>query len=563
MTITAVENRIADPSMNFSMAGTLFRNLETHPGDVFYRPPILSKNQEVKLSRREIVRQARHVERFSEHVRGAIDHKADTVIGATLRVHPQPDFDLLGIEDPEARKKFIQQAKRWFNNWAYDSRLLCDAEGHYNFAGMMWLAYRNVEGPDGECAGVIHYEEDRRTRYSTRWATFVTVVDPDRVATPSDKTGLDNIFQGKRLDENGRMISMFIAKKHPSEGWSGASDEYVEVPRETNWGRPMCFHWFVKTRGGQQRGITNLVTILAPSTALQAFDTVYLKSAALNAELATYIRTRSSPEVIADQLAPARSITDQWDFFANKVDYYGKKKFRIGGGAQALPVFAPDDEVMMTAVNRAIDDPTPFRMGVMRSFASATGVPVSSVSQNYAEANYSSERASKLDSWLGVARNRTLFTGHAATLVYSAVIEEAVAEGWIEMDPSWPPFQENRAAYTACAWTGPGMGWIDPQKEAAAYKTLLDLRVTSRTRIAAERGEDIIEILDELQTEQQEAEDRDLVLEPLQPGQEDPTAAGAGGSEEQSAAQKSKKKKGAGGAAGRDGDGDGVADEKQ
>lgn len=199
-----------------SAAGSLFRNLEAFAGDVFYRPPTMSKNQEVRLARSDIVKKARDVERFSELVRGGLDRKADMVVGPRLRVHPQPDFELLGIEDPEARKKFIAQCKRWFNNWAYDDRKLCDAEGHYDFGGMMWMAYRNSEGPDGEAGIVIHFDKDRRSAYGTRWGSFVTVVDPDRIESPPEQAGNDRVFEGKFLDRHGRMLGMWVRVRHPT-----------------------------------------------------------------------------------------------------------------------------------------------------------------------------------------------------------------------------------------------------------------------------------------------------------------------------------------------------------
>ena len=512
------QGEIAGPDMLFNWSGTLFKNLESTGGQVFYRPPITSRNQEVKIARSDVVRQARHVERFSELVRAGIDRAADTVVGPRLRVHPQPDFELLGIEDREARKRFISQAKRWFNNWAYDFRHLCDAEGDGDFGRLMWLAYRHVKGPDAESFGIIHYDPERRTKYRTRWATYVTVLDPDRVETPPQKAGDDHVFEGIELDDDRRMTAIWVLLRHPNDPGQ-VENSWKRVPRETDYGRPVAWHYFGKTRGGQKRGLSPLVTVLRRTTMLDAFDTSYVAAAAINSELATYIKTKSSPQVVSDQLAPA--ITDPeavWGLFTQKVDYYGKQKFRIGrGSGQRLAVMGPDDEIAMTAVNRANADPTPFRNGIIREIASVTGNPFAATAQNYSEANYSSERANKLDVWLGVTRERTHFSASPPTLIYAAVIEEAIALGLIDMDPDWPPFDENRAAYCACTWTGPGMGWIDPQKEANAWQTLLSLKVTSRARIAAERGDDIFEIMDELAIEEDEALVRGLELAPVSP----------------------------------------------
>src|SRR3546814_17092259 len=61
-----------------------------------------------------------------------------------------------------------------------------------------------------------------------------------------------------------------------------------------------------------------------------------------------------------------------------------------------------------------------------------------------------------------------MFVNHVAKLVYSAVLEEAFALGILSAPAGAPDFHEARAAYTACTWTGPGMGWVDPLKEANA-----------------------------------------------------------------------------------------------
>jgi lambda family phage portal protein len=538
--------------------GGLFKNMETFPGQVLYTPPKMSARQEGKIARRDSVRAARNAERTSEHIRGGIDRKTDMVVGATLRVHAQPDWDLLGLNDGEdgwkTKKPFAQACQREFYNWAYDSRLLQDAEGHYNFGGLMWLAFRNLIGPDAECAGIIHYDEARAERYKARWATFVTILDPDRIETPPEKAGEENVFEGKKLDEHGRMTGFWVAKKHPSEGAGSISDVgHTFVPRETEWGRAMGFHWFVKTRGGQQRGVTSLVTILRKTGMLDGFDDAYLGAAVVNQVLSNYIETMASPETMAEQLAPAINGKSPFDY---KLDYYEKAKIRIGG--VRIPTMPPGDKIMMTAVNRAIGDPSAFRNGFLREFASSLGMSFEQLSMNFSDANYSAARAALLEVWRGVLTQRKMFTAHVASLIYAAVIEEAIYKGRIQLPPGAPPFQENRAAYTACAWTGPGMGWIDPQKEANAIKTMLEIKMKSRAQAVAEMdGGDYLETFDQIEQEILEAEERNFTLDPLAPGTpgaEDPQ----GDTPEEQSANAAKKKKAAGA---KDGDGDGQVQE--
>jgi len=511
---------------SFGGGGSLFKNMETFPGQVLYTPPKMSAKREGQIARRDSVRAGRHAERTSEHIRGGIDRKTDMVVGATLRVHPQPDWDLLGLNDGEdgwkKKKPFAQACAREFNNWAYDSRLLQDAEGHYNFGGLMWLAFRNIVGPDAECAGIIHYDEARMAAYKARWATYVTILDPDRIQTPADQVGNPNVFEGKKLDKDGRMVGFWVTKDHPSDGITSIEDSKpVYVPRETDWGRAIGFHWFMKTRGGQMRGVTNLTTVMRKTGMLDGFDDAYLGAAVVNQVLSNYIETMASPETVAEQLAPQGGGVSAWD---SKLGYYEKAKIRIGG--VRIPVMPPGDKVMMTAVNRAIGDPSAFRNGFLREFASALGISFEQLSLNFSDANYSAARAALLEVWRGVLTQRKFFTAHVASLIYAAVIEEAIARGRIEMPEGAPPFQENRAAYTACSWTGPGMGWIDPQKEANAIKTMLEIKLKSRQQAAAEMdGGDYLETFDQIEQERFEAEERGFDLDPLAPGTPDSAAA--------------------------------------
>lgn len=550
---------------NYSLS-SLFPNVESYGGSLLYTPSLTDKNHEVRVARDDIVRQARQAERASELIRAGIDRHADMVVGAMLRVHPQPDWDLLGIDDKEERKRIVREMRRAFYDWAYDSRLLCDAEGHYNFSGMMWMAFRNLAGPDAETALVIHYDEAREQRLKARWATYVTVVDPDRLGTPAEKADQEaegKIFQGRELDENGRMTGMYVRKKHPNEsGYTGLANDYVYVPRETSFGRPMAIHWFIKTRGRQQRGISPLATVLKATNMLRKFDESYLASAVINSQLATYIKTSSSAKVVAQNLAPAAgtSADEAWSLFGKKVDYYDKAKFKVGPAR--IPVLPIDDEIVMTAVNRAIEDPSAFRNGHIREQASAVGNGFEQMSLNYSESTYSSARAGELQVWRGVMRVRTMFTGHVASQIYGCIIEEAIAKGRVVLPAGAPPFQEHRTAWTGAAWTGPGMIWIDPLKEAKAYETLLNLKVTTRGRIAAERGDDFFEILEEEAAEREAADELGITLDMLMPGQVDPNAEGDAVETSASGVPKTKRRT-SGGAPARDGDGDGAVEEEE
>jgi len=543
-------------------ATALYKNLETFAGQVQYVPSSLSAKQEGQRARKDAVRLARHAERTSESLRGGLDRKADMVVGATLRVHAQPDWDLLGLNDGrdgwKTKKPFAKSCERVFRDWADDDRCLQDAEGHYNFGGMMWMAFRNLVGPDGECAGIIHYDEARQKRYGAKFATFVTILDPDRIETPADQVGQPNVFEGKKLDEHGRMTGFWVSKKHPSEGIADVDDMgHTFVPRETPWGRAIGFHFYQKTRGGQMRGVTKLATVLRRTGQMDTLDDAQIGAAIVNQVLSNYIETEANAEAVADNLAPAGGVTHSGMSFDSKLNYYDKAKIRIGG--TRIPVMPPGDKIVMSAVDRAVSDPTSFRNNFLREIASALGISFEQLSMNFSDANYSAARAALLEVWRGIITLRKLFTAHVAKLIYSAVIEEGIFKGMITLPAGAPSFKDNRAAYTACIFTGPGMGWIDPQKEANALETMLRIKMKSRKTAAAEMdGSDIEETFDDIEEDRRMAEERGFDLDPLAPGTD--SAVEGAANDNGDGESTSGKKKPAGGP--KDGDSDGQVEEE-
>lgn len=543
----------------FSTAATLFRNVETSAGQVRILPQLQSARQEGRKARRDIVKAARHVERFSEHVRGGLDKKADYTVGPRLMVRPTPEWDSLGVDDVAAQVKFQNDLAREFRLWAYDNRLLQDAEGHYDFGGLMWMALRNLQGPDGECAGVIHYDERRARRYGTRWATYLSIIDPDRIETPPEYAGNDNVQDGKVLDPDGRMIGMFIRKYHPSDVVTSVP-KWELVDRETKTGRPVAFHWFVKTRASQLRGISTLVTIIKQTGMVDQFDDAYLAAAVINQMLATWIESPMPTEVVRENLAPAASgASGTWGLFENKLGYYDKAKMRFGGAQ--IPVLPPGDKINMSAVNRAVDDPSAFRNGFLREFASSIGISFEQIANTFGDSNYSAARAAILDAWQGILKLRYQFGQHVASLVFDAVAEEAIVKGFVQLPAGAVPFYQARGAWTRCEWTGPGMPQIDPVKDANANKILLETKLTSRAAIIAERGENYVDVFDQIGKERAEAEERGFTLDPPAPGSpgaEDPGAAEVAAAEEDTAGKPKPKKKGT---SVKDGDGDGQLQE--
>lgn len=498
----------------------LFKNIESFPGQLMITPSTMSARQEEKITRKDAVRGARQVERTNEHVRGGIDRKVNMVVGAKLRIKATPQAELLAMEagwTPEYamtwKKTWARQCEAVFHDWAYSKRCVQDAERHYNFGGLMWLAYRGLTGPDAAFCGFIGYDEARAAKYKSRWATYLALIDPDRIATPPEMIDPEekHIFEGRRIDDLGAMEGFWITRGHPSEGGLAAT-EYQYIPRETDWGRPFGFHWFMKYRPGAQHGLTTLLTSLRHSTMLDRFDDARLGAAILQELFAVYAHSDADADAVAASLAPMNGGSS---IFEKKLDFYNEAKIRFG--TARVGVLPTGDKLEMLAASRSGVDPTAFVNSFLRKLAMTLDLPFEQFANDYSQANYSSIRASLLDAWRGVVAQRHLFGQQLPANCFDAIVEEALFRGRLILPPNAPPFSEFRDAYTSCEVTGPGMGWVDPKKEMEAFEIAVRNRFTSRKRIAAQNGDDVLEIFDEIAAEEEEAESRGIDLEPVAP----------------------------------------------
>lgn len=488
------------PGSPYHGAAALYPGLENAPSNAYLFPSLMSAAEEGAISRREATRQGRQAERQSESIRGGIDRKVHTLVGADLFPRLTPDWRTLGLTADWAAQ-FARVGEALLKSWAIDRRKVADAEGHYTFGGLMWLAARNVTGPDGETFGIIHYDTARARRLNTPWATTVTVLDPQRVETPPSYFDDGRVHDGKLLDDYGRMLGFYFNRQPRGPGGGLRDLEYGFCPRENRQGRPMGWHYFAKHRGAAQRGVTALATILKRSRMLDKLDGAQLGAAIVAAAMATFVKTAGSPEEARDNLAPAGT-TGEADMLG-KLNLYDKLKLRIGPAR--IPVLPNGDEIVISAADRAAGDPRAFRGGYLRDFASAIGTTAESLSLDYSDVNYSSARAALIDIWRGIMAERSMFSSAVPALIVDAVLEECVTKGWLPIPAGAPSFYEEREAYTRCQFTGPAMGWVDPKKEAEAAQLRTDPSrpLSTLTDENSNQGRSFDEVVDERVREQQ------------------------------------------------------------
>ena len=170
---------------------------------------------------------------------------------------------------------------------------------------------------------------------------------------------------------------------------------------------------------------------------------------------------------------------------------------------------APGEELQFFSPNRPDDSFTPFVQQMLRAVAAGVGCSYTQVSSDFSQSNYSSSRLELLETR---AHYRTLQQYLIETLcqeVYKKWIEMAVMSGNLDL----PGYDSEPERYEECKWIPPAAQFVDPQKEAAAYKSLIRSGVMTLSQVIALHGGDFDEQMRQRQREIEMAKELGIVLD--------------------------------------------------
>ncbi len=480
----------------------------------------ISANKETIPQRQQAVNNAREADRNHPFIHAGLSKRAINTVGAALRLQYLPNWTALGI-NPKSKqaKDFVQMVENHFSLWGEDFRFLCDAQRQGQFGAMMLLACRECMGTEGETLIINRYDEARMEKYRATYATFFEIVSCDRLSTPMNYVEGNPrgpvIIAGKELDEYGAAVAFHVTETHPADRIVG-EQKWARVPRETEWGRPVGIHFFFRHRAGQQRAMPAIIASLRSIKMLDKFDNAELEAANLNAMLSIFVESEGTSEEVLQRLTQATPtggnnvLADLWD---RKFDLYDQLALTADG--VRIPVLPPGDKIKMETASRANGDSKNFRSAYMRAMASQLNLTYEQFSGDYSETTFSSARSALIDVWRLVTADRILFTQHVAQPIFVGFLEELFVradELGIDWPAEWPDFYENIIAYTQCEFRGPGMGWVDPQKDAQAAKLRTEAGLSSPTSEAASQGQSFTDNIDQIARDHAYARDAGVAI---------------------------------------------------
>lgn len=430
---------------------------------------------------------------------GAITRLLDNAVGGGFRHVAMPDWQALahvsGNEnfDLDWAKEYARAAQAEFRLWSTDIGRYCDLARRLSWGEITRLGMRQYF-QEGEPLGIVQW----RPHQNARFATCVQMVDPDRLSNPYLEPDQPHLRGGVEIDEDGVAIAYHIRRAHQAQ-WMIPELAYTweRVERETDWGRPIVIHCFESDRATQHRGAGGVLRpVLARLKMLARYDSVELQAAILNAVLAAWIESPYDPETVGSALEAqvAGDIRNaQLGVYENlRSIYHDDPDNNIALNNVRVSRLYSGEKMSAWTANRPSAAFDNFEAAMLRNAASAIGgISYEQLSQDWSRSNYSSARASLLESWKAIGRMRMLFTSAFCAPIYSCVLEEAHDAGRLPMpDGSVPGYQEMRSAYAKAKWMGPGRGWVDPVKEAQAAVLRMDAGLSTLEIECGEQGLD-------------------------------------------------------------------------
>jgi len=425
--------------------------------------------------------------------RAAIVKNADMVVGQALKLMSLPDANALMVSREEAMALGKAIEAHW-RTFAHDPLKRCDRIRRHQFPGLANLLFREW------CqVGESFYVIRKKVRPAWMYSTALHIVNVERMSNPHGMMDRPELRGGIEFDEAGEAMAYHIRQTHPGASYLDPRvNEWLRVPKETSWGRPVGVHGFESEEAEQTRGISPFAAILEAFKMIDRHGHAELQNAVANALFVAFISSSYDPFSVAQNLEvnPTGAARDWNDV---RGEFYQGNEVRVGEAT--LPVLPPGDTIEMNNTARQAASLDAFRGVFLREIASALGVPYIALAEDWKAVTYSSARAALNEIWRSVQSRRASFVEQVITPFFYAFVEELFAEGLITAPAGAPSFWEMPAAYLRCTWIGPGRGYIDRKKEAEGAKTLKNERFTTLRREHAEQGQDWEEELDQMARE--------------------------------------------------------------
>jgi lambda family phage portal protein len=436
-------------------------------------------DNEVMYAARTLRARARDLVRNNPYAAGVVEAFAANVIGEQgIRLKPTltlPRNDPKG--EPDQQVNWI--IERAWERWGCDYASVDEMDSWHELERLIVKSWVT----DGEV--FIR----RRKAWDNPFGFAVEVIDADLLDEtfnmPAERNRGREIVMGVELDERGRRVAYHFWDRHPDD----MRAKRVPIPASE------ITHFFVRYRADQTRGYSLFAPVLTTVEMLDGYSEAELVAARYHASKMGFI-TNDSPEAAqayATRLASQNAKGKQDQPRYEKIRHGMVKELMPGQGFESFDPTHPAD---------AFD---PFLKVMQRGVARGFSISYLTYTGDVGEANYSSMRAGLLperDQWKILQR------------VTSRRVHQPTYRDWLGMALLTRQLKglptSIAADYYDVEWRGRRWDWVDPRNDIEAAENAIHLGITSRQRVASDRGLDFETIIDESAEDQAYAKKADV-----------------------------------------------------
>lgn len=403
--------------------------------------------------------------RFHTREGGLLLAGKDTWVAYAVGTGIQPTWPML---KPTVRRAL----HAWFNRWAK----ACDFDGRTTYYGLQALAEREVFE-----AGEVFVRFIRSTDRPLELQLICSEQLPYEASPASALPSGHDIRLGIEFDARGKRVAYHFYRDHPGDGTKQATaDMMMRVPAEE------ILHLYRVEQPGQLRGLPQTRAALVPANKLDDYDNSALERANVGTGFAVFIKREQSDDRSAAQAGTSPT---------------GDPEINIAPGS--VIEGAPGEEVQTISPPDPGNNYDAFTFRQSTRVTSAMGVPYAETTGDLRRANYSSTRAGRQPFRRRIEQRQQfeIIPGFCDPVVLAA-LADALLRGDVAL-----PRGASRAlaAYDNIDHIPQMWEYVDPRGDAESDILLMDNLLKARSDIAAERGEDAIELDEKIRRDQERA----------------------------------------------------------
>lgn len=441
-------------------------------------------NQDLHDSRDILEGRSRSLYQNAPFAGAAIDTKVVNVVGTGISAKPVVDAEFLGISEEDA-KQFNVRMKKLFALWAESKA--ADSECEKNFYQMQELILRtNAICGDAFALRCWHNVPN------SAFGLCYKILEGNRCKNPGSQEDSKNLVMGVEVNDSGRHVAYNFTKYTNTTKYDVfGMGPTIRVPAYDAFGILNVIQVMKSYRPGQHRGVPWLSPVIAQIKNKERLNNSVLLQEIIKALMTVFIKDHSSesaPDMPGNVLEQDR-VTPMPGTEPTEGEItspsFGKPlptvQPAIELGAGNVVLLGRDQEAQTVQYNSPGTSFRDYNEEVNMELASRLGMSYEQV-QKFWKGSYNSVRAALQEAKKMFDVERENLVSDFCQPVYDAFLNECVMLGYVKCPGYEDPIK--RMMWHKCQWIGDAPVMLDPQKEVAAFKMMVDEQFATREDVA-------------------------------------------------------------------------------